>query len=157
MSSLSRFPWAAIVVLTLLATVAADDKEVRLPKLPQRAGKIDKNASKTFTATKSGLKYRILRQGDGPSPTAADTVEVYYHGWLDNGKVFDSSYHRNESAVLPLKTVIAGWNEGIQLVKKGGMIELEVPSTLGYGDAGSGNEIPPKARLHFVIELVDIK
>ena len=157
MGSPVRLSWTIAVLLAFAATTAADDNEVRFPKLPQRAGKIDKDAPKTFTSTKSGLKYRILREGTGPMPTADDTVEVYYHGWLDNGKVFDSAYFRNESAVFPIKKLIAGWQEGMLLVGKGGMIELEVPSELGYGEKGAGKEIPPKARLHFVVEIVDIK
>src|SRR5579859_3062305 len=66
-----------------------DKKEVEYPKLPEGAGKIDKDAPKTFKATKSGLKYRVLRKGEGKAPKATDTVKVNYQGWLDNGKVFD--------------------------------------------------------------------
>ena len=132
-------------------------KEVAFPELPKGAGKIDKDAPKTFTATESGLKYRILRKGDGKPPKATETVEVNYHGWLDNGKVFDSSYKRKESISFPLNRVIKGWTEGMQLVGPGGMIELEIPSELGYGDRGAPPDIGPKATLHFLVELIDIK
>ena len=82
---------------------------VAFPELPQGAGKIDNDAAKTFTTTDSGLNYRILRAGDGAKPTARQSVEVHYHGWLDNKNVFDSSYKRGESISFPLNRVIAGW------------------------------------------------
>ncbi len=84
-------------------------------------------------------------------------MTVHYRGWLDDGKEFDSSYKRNDPATFPLNRVIPGWTEGMQLVGKGGMIELEIPSELGYGAAGSPGAIPPNARLHFLVELIDIK
>ena len=132
------------------------EKEVPLPELPKGAGKPDKDAPKTFTETKSGLKYRVLRKGEDPKPKATSRVEVNYHGWLDNGKVFDSSYKRNESISFGLNQVIAGWTEGMQLVGKGGMIELEIPAKLGYGARGAGRDVPPNATLHFLVELIDI-
>lgn len=130
---------------------------VAFPELPQGAGKIDNDAAKTFTTTDSGLNYRILRAGDGAKPTARQSVEVHYHGWLDNKNVFDSSYKRGESISFPLNRVIAGWTEGMQLVGKGGMIELEIPPKLGYGAQGAGAAVPPNATLHFLVELIDVK
>ncbi len=150
---------AATTFLLSLSEVAihAQDKEVAHPTLPRGAGQIDAAAPKTFTATGSGLKYRVLRKGAGARPKATDTVEVNYHGWLDDGKVFDSSYNRGESISFGLNKVIKGWTEGMQLVGEGGMIELEIPSDLGYGDDGFPGAIPPKARLHFVVELLKVK
>lgn len=138
-------------------TMAEDKKEVPHPELPKGAGKIDADAPKTFTETKSGLKYRVLRKGGDKLPKASNTVEVNYHGWLDNGKVFDSSYKRGESISFGLNQVIKGWTEGMQLVGEGGMIELVIPSDLGYGDRGAGADIPPKATLHFLVELIKVK
>lgn len=136
----------------------AEEKEVDLPKLPSGAGKADKDAPKTFSATKSGLKYRVLRKGTGEKPTARDTVEVNYEGWLEGGKVFDSSYKRGKSISFPLSGVIPGWTEGMQLVGKGGMIELEIPGKLAYGDDPPPRSgIGPGATLHFVVELLDVK
>lgn len=120
------------------------ETEVPLPKLPAGAGAVDANAPKTFTTTKSGLKYRVLREGKGAKPKATNAVEVHYHGWLDNGKVFDSSYDRKESISFGLNQVIPGWTEGMQLVGEGGMIELEIPSELGYGARGAGGVIPQR-------------
>ena len=110
-----------------------------------------------FMATPSGLKYKILRKGSGPKPKASDTVTVNYRGWLDNGKEFDSSYKRGKPLTFALNRVIPGWTEGMQLVGKGGMIELEIPPELGYGARGAGRDIPPNSRLHFTVELIDIK
>ncbi|MCE9547748.1 MAG: FKBP-type peptidyl-prolyl cis-trans isomerase [Planctomycetia bacterium] len=132
-------------------------QEVALPAMPAGAGAADKDAPKTFETTKSGLKYRVLRKGTGAAPKATDTVEVNYHGWLDDGTVFDSSYRRNKSIAFGLNQVIPGWTEGMQLVGKGGMIELEIPANLGYGDRGAGASVPPKATLHFLVELIDVK
>ena len=146
-----------ILVLAEGAMGADEKKDVPYPELPKGAGKIDKDAPKTFTTTKSGLKYRILRKGQGAKPAATDTVEVNYHGWLDNGKVFDSSYQRGEPISFPLNRVIKGWTEGMQLVGEGGMIELEIPSDLGYGARGAPPTIPPNATLHFLVETLDVQ
>lgn len=133
-------------------------KEVPHPALPAGAGTIDADAAKTFSTTASGLQYRVLRKGAGPSPKATSNVKVHYHGWLDGGKVFDSSYQRGESIDFPLNGVIPGWTEGMQLVGKGGMIELVIPSNLGYGKRGTpGGPIPPDATLHFLVELLDVR
>ena len=119
-------------------------------------GPADPDAPKEFSTTPSGLKYRILRKGTDQKPKANDKVKVHYKGWLDDGKVFDSSYKRGEPISFGLNQVIRGWTEGMQLVGKGGMIELEVPSSLGYGAGGYPGAIPPNARLHFLVELIDI-
>ena len=137
--------------------IASESKDVPFPELPKGAGQIDKAAAKEFTETKSGLRYRILRQGAGAAPKATNSVRVHYHGWLDNGKVFDSSYRRNEDISFGLNQVIKGWTEGMQLVGAGGMIELQIPSDLGYGNRGAPPDIPPKATLHFLVELIEVK
>ena len=90
-------------------------------------------------------------------PKVTNTVKVNYHGWLDSGKVFDSSYARSTPISFPLNGVIPGWTEGMQLVGEGGMIELEVPSALGYGDNGMPRHIPGGATLHFLVELLKIE
>ena len=120
------------------------------------SGAADIDAPKEFTETASGLKYRILRQSDGQKPVAADTVLAHYAGWLDDGSEFDSSYSRGAPTDFPLSGVIPGWTEGLQLIGKGGMIELEIPSNLGYGPRGMPGAIPPNATLHFKVELIDI-
>ena len=119
-------------------------------------GPSDPNAPEEFTTTGSGLKYRVLREGDGASPSSADTVLCHYRGWLDDGTEFDSSYNRGQPIDFPLGGVIGGWTEGLQLVKEGGMIELEIPYDLGYGEGGMPPTIPPRATLHFTVELIEI-
>ena len=148
----------SFVLLIAEAALSADRlDEVAFPKLPKTAGKIDADAPKAFQTTKSGLKYRILRKGAGAQPTATDTVKVHYHGWLNNGTVFDSSYNRGQSISFPLSGVIKGWTEGLQLVGQGGMLELEIPPGLAYGDRGAGAAVPPKATLHFLVELLNVQ
>jgi FKBP-type peptidyl-prolyl cis-trans isomerase len=134
-----------------------EPKEVAFPELPQGAGKIDPDAPKKFTTTGSGLKYRVLRKGGDKMAKATDTVKVNYKGWLDNGKEFDSSYQRKKPIEFPLNGVIKGWTEGMQLVGEGGMIELEIPSKLGYGERGAAGVIPPNATLHFLVELLQVR
>lgn len=152
------FLWLGVCFLAVALHLNADDeKEIPFPQLPTGAGKIDKDASKKFTTTKSGLKYRVLRKGSGTNPKESSTVEVHYRGWLDSGKEFDSSYARGKSISFPLSGVIRGWTEGMQLVQKGGMIELEIAPALGYGSQGAGSAVPPNATLHFLVELVEFR
>lgn len=127
------------------------------PELQAGTGAIDADPVPEFSETDLGLNYRVLRKSDGEKPTAASTVTVNYRGWLNNGKVFDSSYERGEPTTFPLGNVIDGWTEGMQLVGEGGMIELWVPSRLGYGERGSPGSIPAHSNLHFVVELVSIE
>ncbi len=120
-------------------------------------GPTDTDAPTEFSQTASGLKYRILRKSSGPTPTPSNSVTVHYVGWLDDMTEFDSSYPKGIPATFQLGQVVAGWTEGLQLVGKGGMIELEIPSDLGYGPQGKPGVIPPAATLHFKVELLDIR
>ena len=148
---------AALVLLLEVNVSSAQSKDVPFPALPAGAGEIAKEAPKQFTQTASGLRYRILRSGNGQKPQATDKVKVNYHGWLTGGKVFDSSYQRKSPISFPLNQVIKGWTEGMQLVGEGGMIELEIPSALGYGDDGIPGTIPGGASLHFLVELLKVE
>jgi FKBP-type peptidyl-prolyl cis-trans isomerase len=105
--------------------------------------------------TDSGLVYRELKVGQGPSPKATDTVKVHYRGTLVNGTEFDSSYKRNEPAQFPLNGVIKCWTEGVQRMKVGGKSVLVCPSDLAYGEQGRPS-IPGGAALIFEIELLEI-
>ena len=106
--------------------------------------------------TSSGLVYRSLKDGTGPSPTAADTVKVHYRGTFPDGREFDSSYKRNEAIEFPLTGVIKCWTEAVQLIKVGGKSKLVCPSGIAYGDRGSPPVIKPGATLIFEVELLDI-
>lgn len=118
---------------------------------------IDPDAPTEFTTTDSGLKYRILRKSDGQRPRLSDRVAVDYTGWLDDGTVFDSSYGLRDPAEFNVSGVIEGWSEGLLLIGEGGMIELEIPSELAYGEAGRPGSIPPNSTLHFKVELHEIR
>lgn len=106
--------------------------------------------------TRSGLQYEILKEGDGPHPTSFDTVRCHYEGTLIDGTVFDSSYRRNQPAEFGLRQVIAGWTEGVQLMKVGAKYKFYIPYQLGYGEHGAGASIPPYAALIFTVELLAI-
>ena len=119
---------------------------------------LQENKSKEgVKTTASGLQYKVLKEGKGDKPKASDTVEVHYRGQLIDGKEFDSSYKRNQSISFPLNGVIAGWTEGLQLMKEGAKYILYIPSNLGYGERGAGASIPPDAALIFEVELIKIK
>jgi len=133
--------------------ITSRDKEALL----NDTGPIDNDAPEEFSETNTGLKYRVLRKSDGPKPNAGNTVTVNYRGWLDDGTEFDSSYKRGEPISFPLNRVISGWTEGMQLIGTGGMIELTIPSALGYGAQGAGASVPPNSTLHFIVELIDVK
>ncbi|NUZ05335.1 FKBP-type peptidyl-prolyl cis-trans isomerase [Piscinibacter koreensis] len=106
--------------------------------------------------TASGLVYKSLKEGNGASPSATDTVKVHYRGTLTDGKEFDSSYKRGEPASFPLNRVIPCWTEGVQKMKVGGKAQLTCPPAIAYGERGAGGVIPPNATLQFEIELLEI-
>ena len=105
----------------------------------------------------SGLQYKVIRPGDGPSPLQTDKVKVHYKGTLTDGSVFDSSYDRGEPISFPVNGVIKGWTEALLLMQVGAKWELTIPSKLGYGARGSGGGIPPNSTLHFEVELLEIE
>ena len=106
--------------------------------------------------TKSGLQYEVLTEGTGKSPKATDKVRCHYEGRLTDGTVFDSSYQRGEPADFGLNQVIAGWTEGVQLMKEGAKYRFHIPYLLGYGERGAGASIPPYATLVFDVELIKV-
>ena len=106
--------------------------------------------------TPSGLVYRSLKDGTGPSPGASDRVRVNYRGTFADGREFDSSYSRNAPAEFPLNRVIKCWTEGVQLMKVGGKAQLVCPPAIAYGAAGAGGVIPPNTTLQFEVELLGI-
>ena len=149
---------ALLVCLSFLSplpeTLMAAD--VPHPQLPAGAGAIDADAPKAFATTASGLQYRVLRKGAGANPKATSNVKVNYHGWLDGGKVFDSSYDRGEPAQFPLSGVIKGWTEGVPLMQVGAKYRFWIPSDLAYGPSGRPPVIPPHSVLIFEVELLDV-
>lgn len=115
------------------------------------------NAKKAgITVTPSGLQYEVVKEGKGRQPKASDTVRCHYEGTLIDGTVFDSSYRRGMPAEFGLRQVIAGWTEGVQLMKEGSIFKFYIPYNLAYGERGAGADIPPYAALIFKVELIKV-
>lgn len=109
-----------------------------------------------LTTTESGLKYKIVKPGTGRQPTAANSVVAHYSGWLTDGSPFDSSYERGEPSTFPLRGVIPGWTEGLQLIKEGGEIILVIPPDIAYGPQDKPG-IPGNSTLVFFVKLVGVQ
>lgn len=105
----------------------------------------------------SGLQYKVITESTGETPKLTDTVTVNYRGTLIDGTEFDSSYRRGQPATFPVKGVIAGWTEALQLMKVGSKWQLFIPPDLAYGERGAGRDIGPNVTLIFDIELLSIK
>jgi FKBP-type peptidyl-prolyl cis-trans isomerase FklB len=106
--------------------------------------------------TESGLQYRVVEAGEGPSPEPSDSVTVHYEGRLLDGTVFDSSYQRGQPATFGVGQVITGWQEALQLMSVGATYEVWIPSGIAYGAQGAGDRIGPNETLNFTIELLEI-
>lgn len=118
-----------------------------------------KPAAGKWVTLPSGLRYRDTVTGTGAEAGPNSRVTVQYKGWLDGGKVFDSSRRPGGgpfSFIVGASDVIKGWSEGVKGMNVGGTRELTVPPALGYGDEDMG-AIPPNSTLHFEIELIDVK
>jgi FKBP-type peptidyl-prolyl cis-trans isomerase len=127
-------------------------KITAMPKTPEDVAAVPATAKKT----KTGLAYRVIKEGPaGPMPTAADTVEVHYAGWTLDGKMFDTSYKRGQTAKFPLGGVIPGWTEGLQLMKVGDTVRFWIPGNLAYGDVPT-RPGAPAGMLVFDVELIQI-
>jgi FKBP-type peptidyl-prolyl cis-trans isomerase len=115
--------------------------------------------SEGFEETETGLRYQIIQKGEGVQAEKGKTVAVHYKGMLADGSEFDNSYKRGNPIDFPLGmgNVIAGWDEGIQLLKVGDKARFVIPSHLAYGSQGAGGVIPPDATLVFDVELMDVK
>lgn len=119
---------------------------------------LDKDAE--VKKTESGLRYRIVSEGDTEKMATndADVVKVNYEGKLMNGHIFDSSYKREQPAEFALNRVIKGWTEGMKLVGEGGEIILYIPSNLAYGQWGNQRGgIGPNNALEFRVEVLEVK
>ncbi len=106
--------------------------------------------------TASGLQYQVLTAGSGKSPRLKDAVVVHYRGTLINGVQFDSSHPLGEPVEFPLKRVIKGWKEGLQLMQEGAKFRFFLPPKLAYGTRGSGIDIGPNETLIFEVELLKV-
>ncbi|MCU7497440.1 MAG: FKBP-type peptidyl-prolyl cis-trans isomerase [Ignavibacteria bacterium] len=107
--------------------------------------------------TASGLQYKVVSSGNGPTPKLTDKVKVNYRGTLVNGTEFDNSYKRGEPIVFNVNSVIKGWTEALQLMKVGDKWQLYIPAELAYGEQGAAQIIPPNSTLIFDVELLGIE
>jgi FKBP-type peptidyl-prolyl cis-trans isomerase FklB len=149
-----------------ITTVQNDMREKQQAKM-QAAGGANKKEGEAFLADNkskegvialpSGLQYKVLKEGNGPKPTATDSVVCNYRGTLINGTEFDSSTKHGGPATFPVNGVIKGWTEALQLMPVGSKWQLFVPSDLAYADRGAGGDIGPNATLIFEVELVSIQ
>jgi FKBP-type peptidyl-prolyl cis-trans isomerase FklB len=118
---------------------------------------LEENAARPeVTVTDSGLQYEVLVAGEGETPSLDSTVRTHYHGTFTDGKVFDSSLEHGQPAEFPVKGVISGWTEALQMMKAGSKWRLTVPAHLAYGEQGSSGAIPPHSTLVFEVELLAI-
>ena len=143
-----------------LVTNIRDKKQKALATQNIEAGKafLTTNASKEgVVTTESGLQYKVIKKGNGAAPKLDDTVVTHYEGRLITGEVFDSSYKRNQPATFPVKGVIKGWTEALQLMQVGAKWQLFIPSDIAYGASQRGKFIQPNSTLVFDIELLEIK
>jgi FKBP-type peptidyl-prolyl cis-trans isomerase len=147
---------AALAMLEQRITEQRGKTQAAAAEKALAAGKtfLEANAKKPgVKTTSSGLQYRVITEGKGRKPSAADSVTVHYKGTLTDGTEFDSSYKRNSPATFPLNGVIPGWTEGLQLMPVGSKFELAIPPELAYGGQGPlANQV-----LLFEVELLDAK
>jgi hypothetical protein len=132
--------WLGIVVLTLIAAGFAWWTTGRM----------------MFTTTASGLQYRMVEAGEGPSPGPSDYTLINYTGRLEDGTVFDSN-QGGQPVPLPVNGSIPGFAEALQLMNKGSTYRFRIPPNLAYGASGAGGVIPPNATLEFDVTLVDFR
>lgn len=147
-------------------TVANNVMNAYMSRMQEEKSKSKIDSGKAFLAknklrkgvitTASGLQYEILTQGTGPKPTMVDSFVVHYKGTLIDGTPFDDSYSRGQPLTMGLNQVVAGWQEGLQLMNVGSKFKLWIPHTLGYGAFDYG-PIPGGSVLVFEMELLDIK
>jgi FKBP-type peptidyl-prolyl cis-trans isomerase FklB len=151
------------------AAIAALQAELKNKQAAARTAKLEntKKEEAEFLAAnkekegivtlKSGLQYKILKAGDGKKPAESDTVVCNYRGTFADGKEFASTYQSNQPITFPIQKVIRGWKEALPLMPTGSKWQLFVPSSLAYGERGSGKNIGPNATLIYEIELLSIK
>jgi FKBP-type peptidyl-prolyl cis-trans isomerase len=138
------------------AMVASAKKAVAEQNRKDREAALTAVAKKypDLKATPSGLRFKILKQGSGPSPSDGVSVTVHYTGWLLDGTKFDSSKDGGGPSTFRIGEVIEGWNEALKSMKKGEIRLIVIPPELGYGERGYPGVIPGNAFLVFEVELI---
>ena len=137
------------------------EEELKAQYAPQiEAAKkfLEENKTKEgIVALPNGLQYKIIKEGNGPKPTASDIVKVHYHGTLTDGTVFDSSVERKNPATFNVSGVIKGWTEILQMMPVGSKWIVYIPEDLAYGGDTRNPKIPAFSTLIFEIELLGIE
>lgn len=161
-----RRPDAILLAATLVLFQACSSADERAGGEEPPAGSAEATAaagpppvSGDTATTESGLRYIVIRSGDGARVKEGQVAVVHYTGWLTDGRKFDSSVDRGEPFPFPLGAgrVIKGWDEGVALMRIGDKRRFIIPPQLGYGEAGHPAGIPPNATLIFDVELVGIQ
>ena len=152
---------AAMVTLQSEMRKKQEEKMLVQGEANKKEGEVflaDNKAKDGVVTLASGLQYKILKEGTGPKPVAADTVVCNYKGTLLDSTEFDSSYKHGQPATFPVSGVIKGWTEALQLMPVGSKWQLFIPSELAYGARGGpGGGIGPNATLIFEVELMSIQ
>ena len=152
-------PLQSSICAALAALLLTTGCEAQSNNPIERAEKflMENKAKEGVKTLPSGLQYKVIKDGDGKTPKATDTVVTHYRGTLLDGSEFDSSYKRKEPAEFPVNGVIKGWTEALQLMKEGAKWTLYVPPKLAYGERGFPPVIGPNETLIFEIELLKVK
>ena len=143
----TRSPTALLLALGLAACAGGGSGTPTTAPTPDADG---------YLTTRSGLRYRVINQATGPTPTARDRVVVHYRCTLEDGTVVDSSYDRGAPDVVALRDLIAGFREALQLMSVGSHFQVVVPGRLGYGWEGIAGVVGPNETLFFEIQLFRI-
>ena len=118
---------------------------------------LEENAKKDdVVALESGLQYKILQEGNGPKPDPKDRIKCTYHGTFIDGKVFDSTVERGDTAKLRINGMIKGWQEALPMMPEGSKWKLFIPPDLAYGPKGAGEDIGPNETVIFEVNLIDV-
>ena len=104
----------------------------------------------------SGVQYKVIKEGTGAMPKDTSLVKVHYEGKTLDGKVFDSSYTRNQPADFRANQVIKGWTDALVHMPAGSIWEVYIPQELAYGERQQGADIKPFSMLIFKIELLEV-
>ena len=154
---MKRIVYVGIVGLMLACSGEEPKQSAEAHQAAFSEGVVKENLK--YMQTDSGLEYHDFVVGDGELPKRGQKVTVHYTGWLTNGKQFDSSRKKNKpfSFEIGRRKVIRGWDEDVMTMEVGGVRQLKVPSTLGYGSVGSPPVIPMNATLIFEVELLSIE
>lgn len=155
MKKIALFLSASLVIFLSSGCIKESDPCQPKTVASEDAAMLSYASANGITPTKhsSGMYYQITNAGTGVSPTTSSTVTVKYTGKLTDGTIFDQQIVNAQT--FPLSNVIAGWQIGVPLIKKGGTIKLIIPSLYGYGCTANG-PIPAYSILYFEIELIDV-